>query len=231
MPHSSGYVLRTRPYSDTRLLVDLFTKDAGRITCMARPAKLRGKVPKGHLQAFRVLRLNWQGQRDLSNLLQTEESHRHRIPATRLVHGLYLNELLLRLMPLSLPQQAAYHLYQQTLQLLEESAEPMLVVMQFELALLEQLGYHLSLWEDDQSAASIIPERSYHYFPDKGVWPIEEGAIRQQSIMISGQLLIALRDSVSMTLADCHALRHFLDSLWKQLIHKPLNSRQLLRFS
>ena len=84
MQVSQGYVLRTRPYSDASLIVDLYTEQLGRFSCITRPAKRRGKVQKGHLQAFRLLQLQWQGRTELPRLAQTDERFRHRVPTQHL---------------------------------------------------------------------------------------------------------------------------------------------------
>ena len=124
MQSSLGYILRTRPYSDANMIVDLFTKEAGRITCMARPARLRGKVQKGHLQSFRILQLDWQGRGEMPRLNQTDERFRHRIPVANLLYGLYLNELILRLIPQHSSLETLYRDYENSLQLLVQSNTP-----------------------------------------------------------------------------------------------------------
>ena len=95
MQKSFGYVLNRRPFRDTSLLLDIFTEDYGRICCVARPAKKRGKIVKGNTEPFRYLHLQWIGKGDVQTLVEADERGRHEIPPSELMMGLYLNELLL----------------------------------------------------------------------------------------------------------------------------------------
>ena len=62
MYQSFAYILNRRPFRDTSLLLDIFTEDFGRICCVARPAKKRGKIVKAHTEPFRYLHLQWIGK-------------------------------------------------------------------------------------------------------------------------------------------------------------------------
>lgn len=230
MQSSLGYILRTRPYSDANVIVDLLTQDAGRITCMARPAKLRGKVQKGHLQAFRVLRLDWQGRGEILSLKQTDERFRHRLPVGNLLYGLYLNELILRLIPLHTSLDTLFSDYQNSLQLLAGSVPAMPVVMQFEMALMEGLGHPLSLWNDDDDGAEIMLGQRYLYSMGAGVLPYNSNRPHTAGVLITAELLVALREPSEMRFPELQLQRQFLDKFWQQLTRRPFNSRKLLRF-
>ena len=230
MQSSLGYILRTRPYSDANVIVDLFTKEVGRITCMARPAKLRGKVQKGHLQPFRILQLDWQGRSEMLRLNQTDERFRHRVPVASLLYGLYLNELILRLIPQNTSLDALYSDYQSALQLLVESDAPMLVVMRFELALMEGLGHSLNLWHDDQDGFEIEAGKRYLYSVGAGVLPYDPKQPQVLGVLINSDLLLAMREPAEMEMPELRLQRQFLDKFWLQLVNKPFNSRKLLQF-
>ena len=229
MQTSLGYILRTRPYTDASVIVDLYTKSAGRLTCITRPSKLRGKVQKGHLQAFRILQLHWQGRSDLSRLTQTDERFRHRIPAGHLLYGLYLNELLLKVIQTHSPMDALFSAYQNTLQLLSETELPMIVVMRFELVLLKELGHMPDLWQDDEHGKAINGNSIYNYGVKTGLHLQQASAAEYDKVPISGSLLIAIREPDRMSLEQYEDLRRFLDALWMQIVRKPFNSRKLIR--
>ena len=230
METSQGYILRTRPYTDASVIVDLYTKSAGRLTCMTRPSKLRGKVQKGHLQAFKILQLHWQGRSDLSRLTQTDERFRHRIPAGHLLYGLYLNELLLKLVQTHSPMDELFTTYQHTLQLLCDTELPMIVVMRFELVLLEELGHMPDLWQDDEHGESINSDSYYNYGVKTGLHLKQTSAVEYDKVPIFGSLLISIREPDTMSLEQYEDLRRFLDALWMQIVRKPFNSRKLIRF-
>lgn len=230
MQSSLGYILRTQPYSDANVIVDLFTKESGRITCMARPAKLRGKVQKGHLQPFRILQLDWQGRGEMFRLNQTDERLRHRVPVANLLYGLYLNELILRLIPQNTSLDTLYADYQSALQLLVESDAPMLVVMRFELALMEGLGHTLNLWNDDHDGSEIEAGMRYLYSVGAGILPYDSQQPHAAGVLINSDLLVAMREPAEMEMSELRLQRQFLDKFWLQLVSKPFNSRKLLQF-
>ena len=230
MHESLGYVLRAKPYSESGWVVDLWTLSAGRVRCFARPAKQRGKVQKGHLQSFLLLRLNWHTRVEPGRLTQTDECRRHRIPANRLIYGIYLNELLLRLLQTELELPELFSAYQHALQqLVQPEVDAVMVSMQFELALLEALGHHLNLWKDDVDGDAISASDNYGYAIGSGLIPENKQWAGPVWLPIEGVVLHWLREPQWLPDELLSAkLRLFLDRLWGQLSNKPLNSRSLL---
>ena len=229
MPSSTGYILRTRPYTEANVIVDLFTQEQGRLTCMARPAKVRGKVQKGHLQAFRLLHCEWKGRGEMGKLTQTDERYLHRLPAANLLYGLYLNELLLKFLKPNTSLEGLYEDYQRCLSLLVNSEVPMVVVMHFELLLLEGLGHAINLWQCESNGNEINASERYSYRLGIGTSPFNNDQ-QYSGFAITGELLVAMRSPESMSLSQYHELRVFLDQLLLGLLGKPLNSRKLLIF-
>ncbi len=62
-----GFVLHRRPYSETSLLVDLFTEETGRLTVIAKGARAKRSAWKSVLQPFTPLLLRWSGKGALKN--------------------------------------------------------------------------------------------------------------------------------------------------------------------
>jgi len=62
-----GYVLHSRPYRETSVIADLFTRDQGRVSVVFRGVKSsKGKTAKGRLlQPFQPLSFLWYGDREL----------------------------------------------------------------------------------------------------------------------------------------------------------------------
>ena len=71
---SAAYVLHSRPYRETSLLVDLFTLEQGKISAVARGARRAGSRMRATLQPFQSLHMGWQGRSELKNLSQAETS-------------------------------------------------------------------------------------------------------------------------------------------------------------
>ncbi len=229
MPESFGYIIRNSPYRENSRLLDIFTQDYGRIPCIARPAKKRGKIMVGTLEPFRYLQLQWVGKGDVFTLTQADERGRHKLPASELLKCLYINELVYRL---SQQHQVTPELFQAYKNTLHRMADPQTnpqSLMRFELFLLETLGYGINLYAEDDTNKEITTQFHYRYIPQHGIIKNKPKQHQADGFVLSGNLLIALRDLQSMQLADWQELRTFLDKIIRYLVGKPLNSRQLLK--
>ncbi len=222
MPQQSfGYILNQRPFRDSSVLVDIFTLDYGRICCVARPAKKRGKILRGSLQAFRYLHLQWTGKGNVQTLTEADERGRHTIPPSEMMLGIYLNELILLFSHQHHPQTELFSAYKYTLHKLGDTLVNRQILMRFEMYLLANLGY--SLEKQD-----ITPGMRYIFTEDKGLIA-DQGSATQQPV-IDADLLFALQDIQSMTESDWKQLRIVLDGIFKQIAPRKINSRRLLNF-
>jgi len=135
-------VLHTRPFRETSLLIDFLTQDFGRISAIARGAKRPKSSQRRILQPFKSLVISWTGSRDLKTLIGVEEDFlMSRLAGNRLLSGLYLNELLVRLLAAGDPSQEIYQLYKQTIHTLVAGSNLEGQLRIFESQLLTALGY------------------------------------------------------------------------------------------
>ena len=142
-----GFVLHTTPYRETSLLVDLLTVHHGRIRCVAKGYRKPNK--KGISRALFLYtehQFSWQGRGDLKTLTQADAINTPAfLQQECLFTGLYVNELLYRLLP---EYDAHDYLYQQysafMLRLVTEGPDE-LMLRYLEMALLDELGYGLVL--------------------------------------------------------------------------------------
>ena len=234
MQHSFGYILNQRPFRDSSVLVDLFTEDYGRIRCVARPAKKRGKIIKGNLEPFRYLKLQWTGKGDLQTLTEADERGRHKIPASELMLGIYLNELLLLLTRQHVAQPELFSAYKYTLHKLSDSRINQHIMMRFEVYLLACLGYPLVLDDDalfaEKLDSAINHKMRYRFTQENGLERVAQSVTTQTSeIFINAEVLAALADMQSMSDKQWKALRHFLDAVFKHLSPRVIHSRRLLK--
>jgi DNA repair protein RecO (recombination protein O) len=222
---SPVFILRSNPYRDTSLLLDMFSRDAGKITCVAKFSKGKGTRTKGMLEPFRLLEASWTGKGEVFTLFHADETYRYPLKQANLVRAVYINELLLRSLWQHQPQPELFASYQQTLVRLEDPADIMALPL-FELDVLASAGYLLNLWHDDISGQDIHPQRRYRFRPDHGLYPDEgEG----KGVPIAGSLLIALREPEVMNAEQRLELRHVLDHLLQVLLKgKTLNARRLI---
>ena len=227
MYQSFGYILNRRPFRDTSLLLDIFTEDYGRICCVARPAKKRGKIVKGNTEPFRYLHLQWIGKGDVQTLVEADERGRHEIPPSELMMGLYLNELLLLLTQQHVSQIELFSAYKYTLHKLGDIQINRQILMRFEIYLLHFLGYPIDSTELSQEA--IEQNVKYQFTSEEGLTELDVASpMSSQTPVIKAQLLNAIKDMQSMDIECWSELRPFLDKVFLSLSPRVINTRKLL---
>lgn len=147
----AAFVLHSRPYKETSALVDFFTP-LGRLRAVLRGA--RGKA--GALaRPFVPLEVEFRGRSELKNVVRLEPNGiPNLLSGEALFSGLYLNELMIRLLPAEDPHPALFDHYLATLPLLAAGnpLEPLL--RSFEWRLLDDLGYGFP-WTPISSARAL----------------------------------------------------------------------------
>ena len=172
-----GFVLHQRPYRDTSLIVELYTRDHGRLTGFARAARGPRTRFLG-LQPFRPLLLSWSGRGEAPTLTAAEGDGPPPAPLAQscLLSAFYLNELLLKLTVQHDPQPGLYALYATTVERLRAGVSVEPVLRQFEKQLLDQLGYGTELARDAGDGSAVQPDAYYHFQPGEGVYRVDEVA-------------------------------------------------------
>lgn len=156
-----AYVLHSRPYSDTSLLVEAFTAQHGRIGLIARGARAPKSRKRVLLQVLQPLLLSWRESGDLGTLTAVEAAAPPvTLTGEPLFCAWYANELLLKLCSRHYAHPPLFAAYARLLLRLGDDAEAGLRA--FEMVLLEELGYGLGLPD------AIQPEARYHYHPAQG---------------------------------------------------------------
>lgn len=235
MQQSFAYILNQRPFRDNSVIADIFTENYGRICCVARPARKRGKILKGSLEQFRYLKLQWLGKGNVQTLIAVDERGRHKIPASEIMLGLYLNELILLFTSQHYPQADLFSAYKYTLHKLGDPLVNRHILMRFEMYLLAILGYPL-----DNNLSPINIYMRYIFSKENGLIceKLIDGSVLQSTLKpsspypyINGELLLALQDTQKMQGSDWKALRIFLDAAFSLLAApRAINTRKLLKF-
>lgn len=175
-----AFLLQAHPYRETSLVVDVFSRDFGRIGLVARGAKRPRAALRGVLMEFQPLELGWFGQSELRTLARAEWQRAWpMLSGPRLLLGYYLNELLQRLLAREDAHPALFDRYADTLQKLAlapgETAGHQVLLRSFEKSLLQELGYGLTL-DRDAHGAALDGDATYHYVPDQGLMAGDAGA-------------------------------------------------------
>lgn len=221
----AAYVLHSRRYGDSSLIVELLTREQGRIACVARGA-LRAHRREPRLQPFQALQVDLRGRGEVLTLTRVEAMGLPLPLRGRVLYcGLYLNELLMRLTARQDPLPKSFDDYQQSLNGLVTDALVEPVLRRFEVRLLQHLGLGLAL-QNDVDGSPIDPDRDYLYEIDSGARPVAGG----QTGAVSGTTLQALHDGSfdkRETLLQARSLmRRIIDY---HLDGRPLRSRELFR--
>lgn len=217
-----AYVLSRRPYRDTSLLLEVFSREHGRVGLVARGARAPKSKLRGLLQDFSPLLLSWQNAGELGTLQSAEAAAAPLIlSGERVFHGWYLNELLTRLLQRHDAHPGLFDTYALTLaQLGGEAVHGIDALRYFEMSLLVEIGYGPLLPE------TLAPDQHYRYDPEQG--PEPTGADDRQAY--AGASLIALRDGeLADAKARSDALRLLRSLLAVHLGDRPLRTPQLLR--
>ena len=164
-----AWLLHSTPYRETSLIVDLFTREHGRIAAVAKGAKRPRSALRAVLLQFQPLLATWTGARELRTLTGAEWTGG--LPAPQgdaLLCAFYLNELLMRLLPREDAHPALYDAYEQALRELSEGGAPAdETLRRFEWLLLRETGYAPDL-DHDAANRPIDPGRGYAWQPASG---------------------------------------------------------------
>lgn len=219
-----AYVLHHRPYRDTSRIVELFTRDHGRVTVFARAArggKGRNASLMSMVQPFNRLLVSWSAGAEAGSLTAAEFDGAYApLPPDRLLSGCYLNELLMKLFARSDTHAEVFELYLATIEALKHEPDPVPTLRIFEKRLLDALGYGLSLRYETQGSP-IEPDRRYHY-------RLEQGAVRALDVA-EGPLVFAGVSLLGLAREELHdtGVRQDARRLLKAALDRILDGREL----
>jgi len=222
-----GYLLHHRPWRDTSRILEVLTREHGRLTLFARAVRGPGARLASVLQPFRPLLLSWSGRGEAPQLTQAERADNcGALPPASVMAAFYLNELLLKLTTCHDPLPALFDHYHATLAAVRSGVplEPVLRV--FEKRLLEELGYGLELASEARGGAALEPGGYYQFRPSQGL--VRAGAGTAGALV--GDSLIGLREerlSGARALEDARRVLHA--ALAACLEGRPLATRVVAR--
>lgn len=228
-----AYVMHSRPYRDSSALLEMFTAEHGRISLVARGA--RRQYRKGSsaalLQPFTPVLVSFSGRSQLKTLVAIESARGMlALRGERMFSGMYMNELLVRLLHHNDAHPALFAAYDQALQALSGSDAVDTVLRRFEFTLLDELGYGFDLGVDGVSGEPILAGCWYRYEPNVGLVACAAPGERT-GFVIAGTDVIALATGDIGGSARQAAKRLLREALAVHLGEEPLRSRELFRAS
>lgn len=222
-----AYVLHRRPYRESSLLLDLLTRDHGRVAVMARAARggARGRNQGSASQPFQALLVSWSGRGDLKTLTGVERGAGACVmPGERLYSALYINELLVRVIPQYDAHPTLFDAYALLLSALAGSQDVEPLLRDFEIGLLRELGYELEFNCEASTGRALEAAARYLFTPGSGLSRSDD--LEDQSAY-SGKVLQAIaRSDYGEADTRRSAKRLLRRALAELLGDKPLRSRE-----
>ena len=229
-----AYILHSRPFKDTSAILDCFTSQYGLVSLVARGVRRPRASTYALAQPFIFLQIGWVGRGDLKTLTQIEAAQLNpRLIGQKILLGMYLNEVLIRLLLRMDPHPQLFQEYDDTINAIAVTKNGFalqVILRQFELKLLAELGYGLNLSGDVKSGQPISADLLYSYDPNVGIFEASSTPPALQPVVVSGAAIIALctgEFSTETELREAKKLMRFV--LAHYLGDKPLKSRQLFQ--
>lgn len=226
-----AFVLHSYPYRETSLVIDVLSRDHGRVALVAKGAKRPHSALRGVLQTFQPLALSWTGKGEVRTLTGAEWVG-GMLPLTgdALLCGFYVNELVVKFIAREDSHPELFRHYVVTLTRLAHDEPPVQVLRSFERVLLRETGYALAL-NRTVNRKAVVPEGRYVFDPERGVRELssEREEWPAHWPVVSGQTLLDMEEDDyhrPQTVAQSKALMRFLLNTY--LGGTPLATRQIL---
>jgi DNA repair protein RecO (recombination protein O) len=227
-----AWLLHSRPFRDTSVLLDFLTPDLGRVSAIARGARGPRSKYKALLQPFQPLTISLFGRSELLNLRDAEAAGPSQVLiGERLFSALYVNELMVRLLRGHEAEATLFSLYGAVLAGLGTGADLEPLLRDFELRVLDALGFGLQFTHEAETGEVLAAEGWYYLHQDTGF-------VRQRHLhdapqdsshnLYRGHELhkIAARDFAESATRAC-AKRLLRQVLQHHMSERPLTSREL----
>lgn len=219
------FILHRRPYTETSLILDVFSEEYGRVSILAKGARSKRSNLKGVLQPFTPLLLKWFGKGSMRTLRQAEPiSLGIPLHGINLYSAMYINELISRVIEGETAYPELFHDYLASLTELAQSDNPEPALRRFELALLSSLGYGVDFLHCAGSGEVVSENMTYRYREQKGFI----ASVRKDNLTFLGNELIAISERRFLTKEQLQAAKRFTRMALKPYLgSKPLKSREL----
>jgi DNA repair protein RecO (recombination protein O) len=199
-----GFVLHHYDWSESSLILDVFTRQFGRLTVVAKGAKRPTSNFRSVLLPLQKLALGLSGREEVLTLRSAEWVGGYPMPSGRaLLAGLYLNELLIRLVPREDECSGLFDAYDQCVYAVatqqDEGVE--CALRAFELLLLRHCGVLPLLSIETIRQTPVLEEQRYALQPEVGLTPASQGDVSALPGAVCLQLALCLEVSDAVDFA------------------------------
>ncbi|GAB7535306.1 DNA repair protein RecO [Burkholderia sp. 3C] len=221
-------MLHSYPYRETSLIIDVLTRDHGRVALVAKGAKRPHSALRGVLQTFQPLSLSWSGKSEMRTLTGAEwVGGMLPLGGDALLCGFYVNELLVKFCAREDPFPPLFQHYLLTLARLAHDEPAVQVLRSFERVLLRETGHARALTRT-VSRRTVQADGRYVFDPERGVREADH-ELPSHWPVVSGQTLLDMEEDDyhrAQTVAQSKTLMRFLLNTY--LGGTPLATRQIL---
>ena len=218
------FLLHHRPHGETSLIVDVFTKKNGKMSFIAKGAKKPKSKFFGYLTPFTKLRITYTGRSELKTLTNIDRDFSESTNSLSKTSYslLYINELLIRLLPKDAVHEDLFQLYESFLVKIHAGENIELTLRSFELDMLEMLGYGLDFENEIDKNQSIDVNKNYSFIPERGFR-------ESKNSNFSGRDIINIRMRNLAEVSKKHLKHITQESIHFCLDGKNLSSREIFR--
>lgn len=227
-----AYILHQRPFRDTSQIIEVFSKDYGRLSVMSRGSRGAKSRLKSVLQPFRALVIGWSGRGEMPTLISAESASQSVLflQGKSLACALYINELLMYLTYKHDVHELLFSQYHQTINRLIETDQLEQELRKFELNLLDNLGVPLDFQHEAGTSEPIDVDSDYYFQIEQGFFRYNDTVNKNTNVIVSGTSLLAMAEldfEQASTLKDAKKLMRSIINHY--LGDKTLRSRELFR--
>ena len=233
-----AYVLHRYDWSESSLILEVFTRHHGRIALVAKGAKKPSSNFRPILLPLQPLHVAYGGDAEIRTLKGAEWMGGHVMPTgDALMSGYYLNELLLNLLARDDPHPRLFDVYANVVQVIaSEHGEALQAALRtFELLLLRNIGLLPLLDAQTMTLGALDPSARYSLVPEGGLRQTNES----DRASLSGAQWLVLQKALSdaapftTTLRACAAVMSELKPQLRNLLNyhcgvKTLRTRQVM---
>ena len=164
------FLLHQRSYGETSIIADVFTQKSGKISFIAKGAKKPKSKFFGYLVPFQKLKITYSGRSELKTLTSIDRDLASNSNTFSKVSYslLYINELLMKLLPKDAKHEELFVLYDEFLKKINKNNNLEISLRHFELDLLDMLGYGFDYDSEIDSNDPIEAELSYVFVSERG---------------------------------------------------------------
>ena len=179
------FLLHQRSYGETSIIADVFTQKSGKISFIAKGAKKPKSKFFGYLVPFQKLKITYSGRSELKTLTSIDRDLASNSNTFSKVSYslLYINELLMKLLPKDAKHEELFVLYDEFLKKINKNNNLEVSLRHFELDLLDMLGYGFDYDSEIDSNEPIEAELSYVFVSERGFRKSNSSSFKGKDIL------------------------------------------------